>query len=100
MAGAITPTEIDEAAAHAHDGLRSVVSKLAARKLAGRDDMTPGSVAARTDLIRKLRRLGTGLNGGGKDGWGVRAALHVPWTGGDLAVMPVNALRQVPCQKF
>jgi hypothetical protein len=64
-AGAITPVEIDEAAAHAHDGLRSVVRKLAGRKLAGRDNGTPGSVAAQRCLVRRLRRLGRGLNASG-----------------------------------
>jgi hypothetical protein len=102
VAGAIIPTEIDEAAAHAHNGLRSVVSKLAAKKLAGRDDTTPGSLAARTYLIPRLRRLGAGRNGSGKDD----AAYERPFTSlgqagtNLLAVMPVNTLRRVACQKF
>lgn len=64
-ARAITQSEIDAAAPHAHRGLRTVVKKLAGDKLAGRDNATPGSLAAQTYLIRRLRRLGAGLNGGG-----------------------------------
>jgi Peptidase family M28 len=94
LAGAITPTEIDKAAAHAHNGLRSVVGKLAAKRLAGRDNATPGSLAARTYLIRRLRRLGTGLNAGGK----TDAAYQQPFTylgqtgTNILAVMPGSDL--------
>jgi hypothetical protein len=66
-AHAITPGEIDRAAAGAHNGLRTVIKKLAGKKLAGRDNATPGSLAAQTYLIRKLRRLGRGLAGGGSD---------------------------------
>jgi hypothetical protein len=62
-ARAITPSEVDQAAGRAHNGLRTVVKKLANRGLAGRDNTTPGSLTAQTYLIRKLRRLGTAVNG-------------------------------------
>src|SRR5262245_28213916 len=65
-AHAITPSAIAKAAVHAHNGLRTVVSKLASKKVAGRDNGTPGSLIAQTYLIRQLRRLGRGLNGGGR----------------------------------
>ena len=73
---AITPGEIDRAAGKAHNGLRSVVKKLAGKKIAGRDNGTPGSLAAQTYLVRKLRRLGRGLAGGGTDD----AAFKQPFT--------------------
>jgi hypothetical protein len=44
-----------------------VVKKLASKKIAGRDNTTPGSLLAQTYLIRKLRRLSVGLNGGGTE---------------------------------
>src|SRR5262245_53575146 len=90
VAHALTPKEIDDAAAKAHNGLRTVVGKLAGKKFQGRDNATPGSLAAQTYLIRKLRRLGVGLNGGGTDD----AAYQQPFTHGGqtgtnlLAVMP------------
>jgi Zn-dependent M28 family amino/carboxypeptidase len=93
-AHALTPAEIDAAAAGAHNGLRTVVRKLAGKPFAGRDNSTPGSLAAQTYLIRKLRRLGTGLNGGRSDD----AAFKQPFTHlGDtgtnlLAVMPGSDL--------
>jgi hypothetical protein len=76
VAHAITPAEIDDAAARAHNGLRTVVKKLSSNRLAGRDNTTPGSLAAQTYLIRRLRRLGVGLNGGGSDD----AAFKQPFT--------------------
>ena len=75
-APAITQAEIDRAASGAHNGLRTVIKKLAGKKLAGRDNTTPGSLAAQTYLIRKLRRLGRGLATGGSDD----AAFKQPFT--------------------
>jgi hypothetical protein len=75
-AHAITQADIDRAAEHANNGLRSVIMKLASRTLAGRDNATPESLLAQTYLIRKLRRLGVGLNGGGTDD----AAYKQPFT--------------------
>src|SRR5262249_31953948 len=60
--GALTPAEIDRTALRAHAGVRTVVRKLASDRLQGRDNDTQGSLDAQTWLIRKLRRLGSGLN--------------------------------------
>lgn len=61
-AQALTQSDIDRVAPRAHAGVRTVVRKLASDRLAGRDNNTQGSLDAQTWLIRKLRRLGTGLN--------------------------------------
>ena len=53
-----------------------MVRKLASKGLAGRDNDTPGSLGAQTYLIRKLRRLGVGLNGGGTDDAAYKQALR------------------------
>ena len=87
---AITPAEIDDAAPRAHNGLRTVVRRLAGKRLAGRDNTTPGSLAAQTYLIRKLRRLGPGLNGGGT----TDAAYQQPFT--HLGQTGTNILGVVP----
>jgi hypothetical protein len=89
-AAAITPAEIDDAASRAHNGLRTVVKKLTGKKIAGRDNETPGSLAAQTYLIRRLRRLGRGLNGGGSDDAAFKQPFtHLGETGTNvLAVMP------------
>jgi hypothetical protein len=77
-AQAITPKQVDDAARHAQNGLRSVVKKLSSKKLAGRDNATPGSLGARTYLIRQLRRLGVGASGGGKSDAAYEQALPSP----------------------
>ena len=59
-AEALTEADVDAAAAKAHRGIRTVVRRLAATNLAGRDNDTPGSVTAQTWLVRKLKRLGQG----------------------------------------
>src|SRR5262245_27416774 len=64
-AHAITPAQIRKTAPHAHNGLRTVVETLAGKRFAGRDNTTPGSILSQTYRIRRLRRLGVGLNGGG-----------------------------------
>jgi hypothetical protein len=88
-AHAITPAEIDDAASNAHNGLRTVVKKLSGKQFAGRDNGTPGSVSAQTWLVRKLRRLGEGLNGGGTDDAAYKQAFtHLGQSGTNLlAVM-------------
>lgn len=93
-AHALTPSEIDDAAAGAHNGLRTVVKKLAGKKFTGRDNTTPGSLSAQTYLIRKLRRLAVGLNGGGTDDAAYKQAFtHLGQTGTNLlAVMPGSDL--------
>jgi hypothetical protein len=89
-AHAISPAEIDQAAQRAHNGLRTVVRRLVSPRLAGRDNTTPGSTAAQTYLIRRLRRLGAGLNGGGFDD----AAYQQPFT--HLGQTGTNILGVIP----
>jgi hypothetical protein len=93
-AHAATPQAIDEAARRAHNGLRTVVKKLAAKKVAGRDNGTAGSLEAQTYLIRKLRRLGPGLSGGGTDDASYRQAFTQDGESGTnlLAVIPGTEL--------
>ncbi|MFN8544067.1 MAG: M20/M25/M40 family metallo-hydrolase [Candidatus Binatia bacterium] len=64
-AAALTPAEIDAVGGKAHSGLRTVVRKLASDKLLGRDNATQGSLDAQAWLLRKLRRLGPGLDAAG-----------------------------------
>jgi hypothetical protein len=89
-AHAITQAKIDDAASGAHNGLRSVIKKLAAKKIAGRDNTTDGSLEAQKYLIKKLRRLGRGLNGGGSDD----AAYKQPFT--QLGQTGTNLLAVMP----
>lgn len=91
---ALTPAEIDAAAATAHNGLRTVVKKLAGKKLAGRDNETQGSLDAQTYLIRKLRRLGVGLADDGTDDASYKQPFtHLGQSGTNLlAVMPGSDL--------
>ncbi len=65
-AGALTPAEIDAAALHARQGLRSNVKRLAGTRLGGRDNGTPESDLTQHLLIKRLRRLGEGLNTGAR----------------------------------
>ncbi len=87
---ALTQAEIDSAAKRANNGLRSVVKKLASEKLAGRDNDTPASLDAQTYLIRRLRRLGAGMNGGVTDDADYKQPFtYLGQTGTNLlAVMP------------
>ncbi len=62
-AHALTPGEIATGAAEAGNGTRTVVRRLAGNSLRGRDNGTPESLKAQTYLIRKLKRLGAGLDG-------------------------------------
>jgi len=83
-----TRAAVERAAAHADNGLRTVVTKLASEKIAGRDNNTPGSALAQTYLIRKLRRLGTGLNGGGRaDAAYKQPFVHIGETGTNLLAL-------------
>src|SRR5262245_66218600 len=56
------PSDVDRAAAKADQGVRAVVKRLAGASLGGRDNDTPESDRAQALLIRKLRRMGEGLN--------------------------------------
>lgn len=93
-ASALTQAEIDAAAARATYGLRTVVRKLASERLAGRDNNTPQSIDAQTYLIRRLKRLGPGLDASQTGD----AAYHQPFvqsgqTGTNLlAVIPGSTL--------
>src|SRR5262245_45248879 len=55
--------EVERVAAKADRGVRSMVNRLAGDPFAGRDNDTPESDRVQALLIRKLRRLGAGLNG-------------------------------------
>ena len=90
VAHAITQADIDRAAPRAHNGLRGVVKKLASKGIAGRDNTTAGSLLAQTYLIRKLRRVANGLNGGGTDD----AAYQQPFT--HLGQSGTNLLGVIP----
>ncbi len=57
------PTDLDRVAVGAAQGVRSIVKRLAGASLGGRDNDTPESDHTQRVLIRKLRRLGAGLNG-------------------------------------
>src|SRR5262245_3535600 len=54
--------DVDHAAEKARLGVRSIVKRLSGQMFRGRDNDTPESDHAQRLLIRKLRRLGTGLN--------------------------------------
>ncbi len=55
-------SDVDHAAEKARQGVRSIVKRLSGQMFRGRDNDTPESDHAQRLLIRKLRRLGTGLN--------------------------------------
>lgn len=57
-------TPADDGAATATLGLRSTLSRLARNAALGRDNGTPASTSAQKYLIRRLRRLGGGINPG------------------------------------
>src|SRR5262249_25890679 len=63
-AQALTPIEIDTGAKRAQSGLRGTTRRLASDRFAGRDNDTPASLATQEFLIKRLRRLGTGLGAG------------------------------------
>ena len=55
-------SDVDHAAEKARQGVRSIVKRLAGQVFRGRDNNTPESDRAQRLLIRKLSRLGSGLN--------------------------------------
>jgi hypothetical protein len=55
--------DVDRVATSAAQGVRALVKRLAGRSFGGRDNDTPESERAQRLLIRKLRRVGDGLNG-------------------------------------
>ncbi len=57
------PSDLDRVAAGAQQGVRAMVKRLTGASYGGRDNDTPESDLAQRLLIRKLRRLGSGLNG-------------------------------------
>ncbi len=61
-AHALGDAEVDRAAGGATQSLRSVVAQLAADRFAGRNNDTPGSLAAQRYLIARLARIGPGLD--------------------------------------
>ncbi len=64
---ALTQREIDKGAERAQSGVRGTTRRLAGNAFEGRDNATPGSFRAQTWLIKKLRRLGSGLAPGTGD---------------------------------
>ncbi len=64
-ARALTPTEIEIGSAKADKQVKAVTRRLASQHLGGRDNDTPESDKTQAFLIRKLRRLGAGLNPAG-----------------------------------
>lgn len=64
-AWALTPTEIEVGSAKADKQVKAVTRRLASRQLGGRDNNTPESDKTQAMLLRKLRRLGAGLNPAG-----------------------------------
>ena len=55
-------SDVDHAAEKARQGVRAIVKRLAGQVFRGRDNNTPESDRAQRLLIRKLSRLGSGLN--------------------------------------
>src|SRR5262250_1665095 len=55
-------SDVDHAAEKARQGVRSIVKRLSGQVFRGRDNNTPESDRAQRLLIRKLSRLGSGLN--------------------------------------
>ncbi|HSY40626.1 MAG TPA: hypothetical protein VLA79_13890, partial [Polyangia bacterium] len=55
-------SDVDHAAEKARLGVRSIVKRLSGQAFRGRDNNTPESDRAQRLLIRKLGRLGSGLN--------------------------------------
>ncbi|HEV7731588.1 MAG TPA: M20/M25/M40 family metallo-hydrolase [Candidatus Binatia bacterium] len=62
---ALTPTQIELGSAKADTGVKAVTRRLASQRFGGRDNNTPESDKTQAYLIRKLRRLGQGLNPAG-----------------------------------
>ena len=55
-------SDVDHAAEKARQGIRSIVKRLSGQVFRGRDNNTPESDRAQRLLIRRLNRLGSGLN--------------------------------------
>src|SRR6185295_6952568 len=67
LAPALTSAQIETAAGKATHGLREVTKRLAGHRIGGRDNGTPESNRAQRWLIQRMRRLGLGLMGDGRD---------------------------------
>lgn len=63
-AEALGPDDIDRRAKGATRGLRSLTKRLASVPFGGRDNDTPESDKTQRELVKRLRRLGTGPNAG------------------------------------
>jgi hypothetical protein len=61
-ARALTPDQIDAGTGDATRGLRTLTKRLASRAFGGRDNDTPYSLRAQNELIKRLRRVGEGLD--------------------------------------
>jgi len=58
------PSDLERAAAKADQGVRAVVKRLSGASYEGRDNDTPASDRAQQLLVKKLRRMGAGLDAG------------------------------------
>src|SRR4029453_5179425 len=56
------PGEIERVASKADQGVRAIVKRLSGAAFGGRDNNTPESDKVQAFLIKKLRRLGAGLD--------------------------------------
>jgi hypothetical protein len=61
-AAASRPSDLERVAAKADQGVRAVVKRLSGASYGGRDNDTPESDRAQQLLVKKLRRLGAGLD--------------------------------------
>jgi len=93
-AHAITPDQIDRAAKRADRGLKTVVKKLAGKKLAGRDNQTPGSEGAQAFLIKQMKGLADGaVAGASGDAAYLQPFTHLGETGTNVVgIMPGSDL--------
>src|SRR5262249_30425892 len=58
------PSDVERAPAKADQGVRAVVKRLSGASYEGRDNDTPASDRAQQLLVKKLRRMGAGLDAG------------------------------------
>jgi Peptidase family M28 len=61
-AAASRPSDLERVAAKADQGVRAIVKRLSGASYGGRDNDTPESDRAQQLLVKKLRRLGAGLD--------------------------------------
>jgi len=62
-AASLTPDQVEAGVHKAGKGLAATTRRLASRQLGGRDNATAASERTQQYLVRRLKRLGTGVNG-------------------------------------